>query len=111
MIRTAATAFAMGTALAGMGALVAPASAVTEHCPDHNSSDVTKQELNYESTTLSLSPGTVICVKAGTQVSGVVTVGSSGVYTQDFAFNKKGKPLGISYYVVYKKKDYCPPKK
>lgn len=109
MIRTAAAGVALGTAFAGFGALAAPASAATEHCPDHSSPGVTKVELNYETKTLSLAPGTLICVKAGTQVSGLVTVGSSGVYTQDFAFNKKGKPLGISYYVVYKKK-YCPPK-
>lgn len=109
MIRTAATGFALATALTGLGGLVSPASAATEHCPDHSSSDVTKHELNYETTTLSLAAGTQICVKAGTEVSGIVTVGASGVYTQDFAFNKHGKALGISYYVVYNKKD-CPPK-
>jgi len=110
MIRTAATGFALATALTGLGAVMSPASATdtgTEHCPDHSSPDVTKVELDYETTSLDLTlpEGSWICVKAGTEAQ-MVQLGPGGTYTQDFAFNKKCKALAISYYVIYKKP--CP---
>lgn len=70
------------------------------HCPDHDSSEVTKVELDGSTTHLDLAPGTTICVKAGTGNTGLVVVGEDG-YEQDVLVNKKGVPLGISYYVVY----------
>ncbi len=112
MIRTAAAAFTLAATATTPAGAASPAGATetgTQHCPDHNSSKYTKVELGYETTKLWFKPGTVICVKAGTKVSGKVTVGSSGIYYQNFSYNKKGKAKAISYFVVYYEPT-CPPK-
>ncbi len=88
------------TALAAAGVAFvgtsSPAAAATEQCADYQSPN--KVELNYETTTVQLDPGTIVCYKAGTQVF-TVQVGSDGVLTSQ-ATNKFGRLLAISYYVV-----------
>ena len=111
MIRTAVATFALAATATTLAGAASPAAAHggTQHCPDHNSPTDTKVEVGYEQTKLWFKPGTVICVKAGAKVSGVVTVDSSGIYHQNFSYNKKGKAKAISYFVVYYEPK-CPPK-
>jgi len=105
MIKAAATAFALSAVVTGVGGVMSPANATSPaegHCEGHNSSENKKVEIGYETTKLKLKPGMLICVKAGNFNSGKVVVPESGYYHQNFAYNKKGKKLGISYYVIYK---------
>ena len=89
-----------GVAVLALSGLVAgPAQAVTEHCPGHNAPDSGKVELDNagNSVPTDLADGTEVCVKAGTQITTVTVM--DGMITQTAITNKKGKPLGISYYV------------
>ena len=88
----------MSVGTPALSANAAPAAGL--HCAGHDSPDNTKVELDGSTTHLDLAEGTVICVKAGTGNTGLEIVGANG-YDQDELFNKQGKPLGISYYVVY----------
>lgn len=74
------------------------ASAATERCPSPAGS--VKVETDGASNTVQtdLAPGTEVCVKAGTQIT-YVTVAWDGTITQTAITNKRGIPLGISYYV------------
>ncbi len=74
------------------------AHAVTEHCPSTEGS--VKVETDGASNTVQtdLAPGTEVCVKAGTRIT-TVYVAFDGTITQTAITNKRGKPLGISYYV------------
>ncbi len=90
-----------GLAAAGVmaaGLISMPAHAATQHCPMTEGS--VKVETNGASNTVAtgLEQGTEVCVKAGTQIT-YVTVGADGKITQTTIKNRKGKPLGISYYV------------
>lgn len=80
------------------GLVSAPAQAATQHCPMTDES--VKVETNGRSNTVStgLAAGTEVCVKAGTRIA-TVTVDAAGKITQTAIVNKKGKALGISYYV------------
>jgi hypothetical protein len=89
MKRLTATAATLALAGFGLVGIASPSSAVTEHCPDHQTAD--KVELDGDVRTLTgLTPGDSICFKAGTQVFEVI-VPASGEVTS---------PKGISYYIV-----------
>jgi hypothetical protein len=85
--------------LALSGLVAAPAQAATEHCEGHSAPGSGKVETGGagNSVATDLADGTAVCVKAGTEVTTVTVVG--GRITQTAITNKKGKPLGISYYV------------
>ena len=94
LIKTALVTVAVGAAsLMGV-----PAQAATAHCPMPSGS--VKVETNGASNSVqtNLAPGTQVCVKAGTKIT-YVMVAANGTITQTAIKNKKGKPLGISYYV------------
>lgn len=86
---------------------VAAAPPADMHCDGHSSPDVTKVELDGNVTHLDLAEGTVICVKAGTENTGPVTVGEGG-FTNTIV-NRRGNIRGISYYVVYEQPPPCDP--
>lgn len=88
-------------AAAALVSIASPSSASAAHCDDFNSPD--KVELNGDTTSVNLPPGTTVCYKAGNQVFTAV-VGPDGVLTSE-ATNKHGVPQGISYYIV----DSTPP--
>lgn len=89
------------------GVFSMPAQAATMHCP--MTGDSVKVETSGASNTVStdLEPGTEVCVKAGTKTT-TVTVDANGNITQTAITNRRGKPLGISYY-VYTPGDEEPP--
>ena len=98
MKRTAFVVFAAATAFAGSAMIGGPAQAATAHCD--RSVYPNKVEVSDGPTTLytGLTPGTEVCIKAGTQVVAVV-VDDAGNITQDGILNPTGKAfLGISYY-------------
>ncbi len=113
MYRVAAVAAALSTTAFAAGAITTGASAAPPanlHCPDHRTE--TKVELGGDVKKLKLADGTVFCIKAGRGNTGVLTVGEdifpnrNGYITNPLT-NKRGKPLGISYYVIYEEPD-CP---
>ncbi len=79
-----------------MAATAGPGTAATAHCADHQSAE--KVELDYETTTIEVAPGSTVCYKSGTQVFTVVA-DEDGVVTST-ATNKAGKVQAISYYIV-----------
>ncbi len=83
------------------------ANAATAHCPSPPGS--VKVETDGASNTVEtdLAPGTEVCVKAGTRITYVI-VDEDGTITQTAIRNKKGKPLGISYYVGIPCDDHDP---
>jgi hypothetical protein len=100
---------ALVTTTVGAASLIGvPAQAATAHCPRPAGS--VKVETDGASNTVKtkLAPGTEVCVKAGTKIT-YVTVSAKGTITQTAITNKKGKPLGISYYVGTPCKSYCVP--
>ena len=83
-------------AFATLGA-VAPAQAVTQHCPVPTGA--VKYEVNAGTTyDTDLPAGTTVCIKAGTQID-TVTVGEGGLITSTIR-HRNGQLLGISYYVA-----------
>jgi hypothetical protein len=100
---------ALVTVTVGAASLIGvPAQAATEHCPRPAGS--VKIETDGASNTVKtkLAPGTQVCVKAGTKIT-YVTVSAKQTITQTKITNKKGKPLGISYYVAIPCKYKCVP--
>lgn len=79
------------------------AGATTAQCADRTSPD--KVELAYETTSVALPAGTVVCYKAGTQVA-TVTIGDDGLLTSTLA-NRRGIAQAISYYVVVAEPPCC----
>ena len=96
MRRAAAAAAVLALAGAGLAAGASSAAATTAHCADHTTLE--KVELDYETTTVELEPGTVVCYKAGTRVA-TVTVGDDGMLVSTIT-NKAGKAMAISYFVI-----------
>lgn len=94
-------------ALCGGGLTAAPAHAVAQQCA--TSADSVKVETDGSSNTVQtdLAPGTVVCVKAGTQITTVI-VAADGTITQTAITNKRGTPLGISNF-VYVPGEPCEP--
>ena len=86
-------------ASAGLVGGIGPAQATTDHCD--SSLYPNKVEANAGTTVhTSLSPGTEVCIKAGTQVT-IVYVDSNGNITNSTIRNPNGNThplLGISYY-------------
>lgn len=77
-------------------ALGSPALATVEHCPDGG--DKTEGQFN----TLVLSAGTVFCVKAGQESSGVLVAdGVSPLIDYVTWLNNGGRTPDVSHYVVY----------
>jgi hypothetical protein len=103
MKRIASSAAALALAAVALVGTAAPSSAATEHCEDYKSPD--KVELDYETTTVYVGAYATVCYKAGTSVK-TVTVGGDGMLTSTI-LNHRGKPKGISYYIVTDR--YCPP--
>jgi hypothetical protein len=104
-IYSAAAAVAIaGSGLLGLGAQAA--TGATEHCD--SSLYPNKVEANAGTTVQTdLAPGTVVCIKAGTQTT-IVTVDGNGYITQNAIMNKpRNAYLGISYY-AYGGRDTCP---
>ena len=91
---------ALGASTFAAGALLLPfnATAATEHCPEGGF----KVEVGGDSATVPVDadPGTMVCFKAGTRIV-ETTVGGDGTISNTDLTNMWGKPLGISYYVVY----------
>ncbi len=98
-MNSARTVLAGVAVLAFSGLVAGPAQAVTEHCDGHASPDSGKVETDGAGSSIEtdLEDGTDVCVKAGTKTT-VVTV-AGGMINQTAIVNKKGIPLGISYYV------------
>jgi hypothetical protein len=98
-VNTARSLLAGVAVLALSGLVAGPAQAATQHCPGHNLPGSGKVETSGSSNTVKtkLPDGTSVCVKAGTEITYVTVV--NGKITQTAITNKKGKPLGISYYV------------
>jgi hypothetical protein len=94
MKRLAVSAATLALAGSALVFSAGPSSAVTQHCPDHQTAD--KVELSGDVRTLTFAPGTVVCFKAGT-VATTVTVGEDGVLAS---------PKGISYYIVIDEPPY-----
>lgn len=95
-----ATKLAVGASTLAAAAIIGPmhASAATAHCPAGG----TKVEVSGDSATRFVGTqynGLHYCIKAGTGTTeGTVT---NGTIRNTEITNKAGKPLGISYYVIY----------
>lgn len=98
MKRTAIFSVTAAAAFTGSVLFAPSAIATTEHCDA--TLYPTKVELDGSATSVStgLTPGTQVCIKAGTKTV-IVTVDSNGYITQSGIKNKPGNAyLGISYY-------------
>jgi hypothetical protein len=102
-------------ALGMVGLFGSPASAVTEHCPDHEGHPGKVEATNDELNGIVLAEGTEFCVKAGTETTGEESTGTliaNGKSTLCDYLIEAGILDGsgetckdVSYYVVY---EYAP---
>ena len=124
--RTTGTVSLLAAMLLVLQALVftGAASATSELCPGENQnadplpaaySGLTKispPDATINGATLTLPEGTIFCVKAGTETSGIVPMGGTGTYTVTWQ-NNGGQTPAISHYVIYREvgeacTDYSP---
>ena len=79
------------------GGLAAPTQAATQHCSTTDYPNKVEVSGDRKTVQTGLTPGTAVCIKAGTRVT-YVTVDANGNITQSAITNKNGKALAISYY-------------
>jgi plastocyanin len=70
------------------------------HCPDHQGHPGKVENVNTPSQ--DFDEGTVFCVKAGPNASGIIDDWEGGTYTTPEEWHPQGRaPIDISYYVIY----------
>lgn len=71
-----------------------------DHCPDHQGHPGKVENVNTPSQ--DFDEGTVFCVKAGPNASGIIDDWEGGTYTTPEEWHPQGRePIDISYYVIY----------